>query len=186
MKNSFLLLLIFFYWNPCFTQTVVSTNLSACDKSSDPTYLHDMRLISKEIINDTLVLKIGVVRQCTYSPGSLLELKGDSLILTLTDVSELFTACECCFEIEIKVNGIPDTNFRLYEYFTASTFTNKIYEEHLEAREIRMYENKYVFPTINEMERHTEYNKLTSDSLKIGLWNFYFEDGAKIKLKVFF
>jgi hypothetical protein len=45
-----------------FAQNVLGVEISTCDKNSEPEYMHINRLISKEIINDTLLIRLGVVR----------------------------------------------------------------------------------------------------------------------------
>ena len=186
MKNTIIISLILFYWNLSCSQTVVGLNMSSCEKNSYPEYIHDNRLISNELINDTLILKIGIVRNCDYSPKAQMSLRNDSLILELTNISEVSAMCDCCFELEIKAIGISDTNYNIYGIYRFSDITDKGFIEWTETSEIHTFKNKYLFPTNEEIQSYTEFNKLNDDGLKIGLWDFIEFGTKKVKAKIFY
>ena len=93
-----------------FAQKVVWQKLIPCDNSSNSDYFHANRLIKREVINDTLNIKLGVVRNCAFIPEIKLDSNKDSLILNIQNNSVIFDVCLCYFELELKIIGLSDTN----------------------------------------------------------------------------
>ncbi len=153
-----------------FAQEVVGVEMSTCDKNSTPEFMFKNRLINQELINDTLFLRIGIVRNCALEPEVSCNKNSDSLFIHVQNVSDIWEGCICCFELEIKIIGIRDTNFTTY----------------IGNSELKKVVNKYIFPSLAQIESYQEVNQYNSDSLKIGLWNMYDDNEIRIKAKVFY
>lgn len=181
MKQLFISFFLIFSFS-AFAQQVVKTSVSACDHRSDPYFMYQNRLISKEIINDTLNLQIGIVRNCEFFPEIKVEYNSDSLVLDIQNSSELYAACECCFEMNIQLVGIPDTNFTLYNVFEATDFNKSDgFIEWTEIRKMRYHQSKYVLPTPEQIKNFAAKNKLNENGLKVGPWEIVGESGRKYK-----
>jgi len=169
-----------------FAQDVVSVGISDCDSKSDPFYIYRNRLISKEINNDTLSLQIGVVRNCSFEPKIALTQKGDSLIIEIDNISEMWMGCECCYEMNIKAIGVKDTNFVLVHKYTASDFTKEGFKEWDAYSKMISNQNKYIFPSITEIEQLEAKNCYNADSLKVGPWHIYDKATKRLIAKALF
>lgn len=167
-------------------QSVVGINKSSCDSNSDPVYMYTNRLISKRIVNDTLHLELGLVRNCSFEPKVELDLKNDSLIIKIDNVSEIWMGCICCFEMTVKVVGIKDTFFTLIEKFQNKDFTKKGIIEYEVYSEIKSYPNKYIFPSLSEITSAAPDNLMVGDSLRIGSWHFIDSVTNAINAKAFY
>lgn len=149
-------------------QELASYKLSDCDSDS---YVELMRrrIVSKEIKGDTLTLKLGFTENCCLSPKPTIQSSNDTLFLSMENVSDLYCACDCCFEMETIVLNVKDTNFVLmwgeYEVKTQSKYPKLPHE--------------YI------IDENTPINKLNSDSLKVGLWNKYVESSGR-KYEIFY
>lgn len=143
-------------------QEVVTYKLSECDSDSYVELVR-RRIVSKTVKEDTLILKLGFIENCCLSPKPSIKKSNDSLFLSMQNVSELFCACDCCFEMEIKVSNIRDTNFVLmWDKYAVKT------------------QSKYPkLPHEYQFDENTPINKLNIDSLKIGLWHEYRESSGR-------
>lgn len=186
MKKSLLILLSFLSFSKSFAQDVVGISLSACDAKTDPLFVYSNRLISKQIENDTLTLQIGVVRNCSFEPKIALIQKGDSLMIEIDNISENRMGCECCYEMNIKAIGIKDTSFALIHKFTVSDFTKEGVQNRYAYSKMTCRQNKYIFPSISEIELAPPNNNFTQDSMKIGPWHIYDEQTKKLKAKAYY
>jgi hypothetical protein len=106
--------------------------------------------------------------------------------MQIIDNSEIWCACECCFEMQMKVTGIPDTNFTFVHQIATTELTNEGYKGSIEYQELKKLKNKYIFPELQEIESKTEFNQTNRDGLKIGVWTRYFEKSKKIHFKIFY
>ncbi|TNE55776.1 MAG: hypothetical protein EP338_03100 [Bacteroidetes bacterium] len=185
MKHTITILLIITA-RGLFAQSVVGINMSNCDSNSDPEYMYANRLISKRIVNDTLHLELGLVRNCAFEPSVELHRRADSLIIEIENVSEIWMGCICCFEMIVKAVGIRDTSFTLIQKYQFEDFTKDGFTEYEVYTEIKSYPNKFIFPSITEIESATPDNQMTEDSLRIGSW--YIMDAVTnvIKAKAFY
>ncbi|MDX2361983.1 MAG: hypothetical protein QNK23_14330 [Crocinitomicaceae bacterium] len=166
-------------------QEVVHTTVSDCDKKSYPEYIRN-RLIEKELKEDTLFLNVGLVLNCCLSPMPKLIYRDDTLFLEIIDSSDIRCACVCCFEIQVKAIGIPDTNFTLIHQYEASDITNEGFIDWTEYKMLKKYKNKYIFPSPEELDNISEYDQISSSGSKIGAWNIYYDNSEKVKYKVFY
>lgn len=186
MKNLILYISLLFIGHSSFSQEVVWQKLTPCEKGSNPDYMHTNRLINKETVNDTLNIKIGVVRNCGFNSKIDLYSNKDSLILDIQNTSEIFGVCLCYFEIDIKITGLLDTNHTLYYNTEKIEFGEKELIESTEIKEFQPFSHKYIFPTFQEINAPTITSQLYQDSLKIGIWNYNFEKTTKLKTKVYY
>lgn len=185
MKHTIILLSLLSF-SISFAQDVVGISLSDCDADSSSFFVYSTRLISKKIENDTLSLQIGVVRNCGFEPKIALTQKGDSLMIEIDNISEEWMSCECCFEMNIKAIGVKDTSFTLFHKFTVSDFTKEGVKKRDAYLKMTSCQNKYIFPSISEIELAPPNNNYTLDSLKIGPWHIYDEQTKKLKAKAYY
>jgi hypothetical protein len=145
-----------------YAQEVISYKLSECDSYSNVDLVR-RRIVSKVINNDTLTLRIGFVENCCLYPKPETSRSNDTLFLSMENVSDVHCACDCCFEMDIKVFNTSDTNFVLmwgdYELNQQSKYPKLPHEYHI--------------------DENTPINKLNGDSLKIGLWYEYRESTGR-------
>lgn len=169
--------------------------MSDCARNSYPEFIHRNRLIHKELKNDTLTLQVGIVRNCSFLPIVDLNFDEDTLVLKISNTSCDYAACDCCYELELRIVGIPDTNFTLGEkflnnelvdYTNFDDFVHQEFSEWTEFEEFRYFHNKFIFPTLEEVEAITEYNQFNADSLKIGMWIEYSRRYLNNYSKVFY
>jgi hypothetical protein len=165
-----------------FSQKVVSLQMGDCKRDSYPMFMHRNRLIQKELKNDTLILRLGIVRNCSFSPMVEIDYVEDTLMLNISNISTDYAACDCCYELDLHIVGVSDTNFTLGETFMNNdivdiddfeVFIDQEFKEWIDFEEFNYHPNKFIFPTLEEVESITEYDQLYADSLKIGLWIQY-------------
>lgn len=107
-----------------FSQRIVDFQTSECERDSYPEFIHRNRLIHKKLHNDTLILQVGIVRNCSFSPEIDFNFNEDMLFLKVRNKSNDYAACNCCYELTIRVVGIADTNFTLGEKFKSGDYIN--------------------------------------------------------------
>ena len=95
-----------------YAQRVVSHQLSDCNVNRADELSGTNYFIQKQTINDTLLLQLGLVRNCEFQTRPKLSLSGDSLHIELENSSELYAACECYFDLTIRAVGITDSAFK--------------------------------------------------------------------------
>ena len=116
MKYTFTILIIIIA-RITLAQNVIDFRISNFDTSGLVVYMHQSRLISKEILNDTLKLKIGLElpgQRCNKEFGIEMELKNDSLLIAILPKSSPHLQRSHYVEIEIDAKDIKDTSFILY------------------------------------------------------------------------
>lgn len=165
----FFFLLICILTFDSIAQTIVSHHFSECDSRTIPTFIKN-RIISKEIINDTLHLSIGFTENCCAVLTPKLSWHNDTLRLGIVDSSEEWCACNCCFELNLKVVGIKDTNFILKH-------RNQV---------LLAGKNKTIFPLESEIDTIQCYNQVNQEGKNIGLWIYYFENTTVVRSKVYY
>lgn len=165
----------------CFSQTIVKQSLSSCDKNSNPEFLRN-RIVSKEIINDTLHLKIGFKGQCALDVQAKLVASNDSLSLVLLDTSDVYAFCYCCYELHLTITGVPNENFVLV-YPHHYTFYNQNGEETdtLVNEVLTEQSNKFFYPLEHQFRNIEVYTQRNAEGLRTGVWYTY--DTTKVGLK---
>jgi hypothetical protein len=182
--NIFFILFLGLQLN-AYSQEIVGKQVVPCNSPADTDYIHPNRFISKTLINDTLELKFGIVRNCDFLPQIDLNLKNDSLLLTIVNGSNFFAACKCYMEINLQVIGIQDTNFLVYYNAESFEFTENGIEEHTALKEMKELP-KFIFPTHEELNTIATTNQYYQDSLKIGLWLMDSVNQTIQQIKAFF
>ncbi len=147
----------------CFGQLRVVHRLGSCDQNSNPDYMNTNRLEHLEWREDTLVISIGLVEQCLYSPSVTARTNGDSLVLDIIDQSESYATCSCCFGLDVYVIGLLHKDYNLFNETSFIPIESK---------------PKYPFPSIEELKTPRKTNKLNDEGLKIGYW---IEKESKLK-----
>lgn len=157
-----------------YTQEVINFDVSSCSEKSYPEFIRN-RVISKELNSDTLTLRVGLVLNCCIDPDLILTYKDDSLYIEITNVATSICMCECCFELEIKATGIPNTNFQVIYKKEEWKFIDDRIPTYYSYYPLTEHSSKYAFPTPTELENYKDYsgkmNQLTNDGQKFGFWN---------------
>ncbi len=122
-----------------FAQRVVYYQLSECDMKRADELSSANFLFSKQTINDTLLLQLGLVRNCEFQTSPKLSLRYDTLFVELENSSERYAACECYFELNIHAVGITDSAFK-------SIFSN----QHKGLVEFKPYPSQFIDPNTDE------------------------------------
>ncbi len=91
---------------------MVSNQLSDCNIKRADELSGTNYFIQKQTINDTLLLQLGLVRNCEFQTIPKLSLSGDTLHIELENSSELYAPCLCYFELTIRAVGITDSAFK--------------------------------------------------------------------------
>lgn len=167
-------------------QEVVKVSISPCDTGSHPEYIYPNRLISKNLDHDTLHFDIGLVRNCSFEPEITLEQRNDSLIVQIENVSDISMACLCCYTLSVSAIGLKDTNFILVNQYIEEDISDTGFEYWTAYTEIKKYPNKFIFPSLSEIESAKPLNKMTIDSLKVGTWHFIDTTTNSLKAKSLF
>ncbi|MGL4597558.1 MAG: hypothetical protein ACRCYO_08525, partial [Bacteroidia bacterium] len=93
-----------------FSQKIEEKTNTICKNGTDVPYLVKNRLLSKKLINDTLQIRIGLVKPCNFNAAFELTKENDTLILNSIQNNFDVFVCNCYFEVEIKISDINDTN----------------------------------------------------------------------------
>lgn len=182
MKQSLLTFIFLSFGWITFSQDIVSYEISACDRFGQVEYMRENRLIDKSFVEDTLHLKLGVVRNCHFDPKITATFKPDSLLLDLRNTSELFAACQCYYEIRMDIVEIKDTNFNLYCLAEHITFSERGMEELIQIKEIFPFRSKYIFPKLSEIALSEPKNQFNAEGLTVGIWQIITDNQDKINL----
>ncbi len=152
------------------SQEIIELRLSDCDSQTNLDLLKP-RINSKKILNDTLLLSIGYKDNCCIEPKAKLNLNNDTLNIKINNTSDIWCACDCCFELDVKITGIKDTNFILVmndQVFKTST--NRFYK----------------LPEDYNINRKTPNNQHNEKGDKIGLWVSFHDNSTIIKSEEYF
>ena len=142
MTKLLLFFLLTFLVQTSFAQRVVYYQLSECDMKRADELSSANFLISKQTINDTLLLQLGLVRNCEFQTRPKLSLSEDLLHIELENSSELYAACECYFDLTIRAVGITDNAFK-------SVFLNN----NKVPVEFKPYPSQFIDPNTDEKNR---------------------------------
>lgn len=161
-------------------QQVIDVSMSNSDMRLNVAYMHRTRLLSKELVNDTLHLKIGLARRSTDHPGIELDRRGDSLIIDIQTKHHLFSRKMYYCELNITAIGIRDTSFAVYEKYLSTegdslavkdgNLVFLVEREIVNYYEVKAHPTKFDFPLPSEVESATGDNRRVNDSLKVGYW----------------
>ncbi|MBL1281548.1 MAG: hypothetical protein COA33_014830 [Fluviicola sp.] len=182
MRLSFIV--FFFVSNSLFSQEIVDYALSPCDINSR-VQLIQPRIVTRYLKGDTLFLAIGFRENCGFDLNPGASSKNDTLSLELSqprpavfdslgnEVYEdvIITMCDCCFELELSLIGIKDTNFVL--------LVNGFEFVHQDKSRIKL-PDEYVF------DKSKPINQGNKDGLRVGLWRTYFEGTKKVRTETYF
>jgi hypothetical protein len=172
---------LFFIEFVSFSQTIVDFRFAPCDSKSNTEFIHRNYLVSKSFENDTLFIRLGLVRNCSFEPEIHLSQREDSLIFELKNKANEFTACTCCYELEIAITEIQGIDFKLYLKENETVFTRDgILDEEFYSR---VNSKKYIFPSLSEIELLSINNHSNTDQLKTKTWQLFYENTAKPKIK---
>jgi hypothetical protein len=142
MTKLLLFFLLTFLVQTSFAQRVVTYQLSECNLNRADELSGTNYFIQKQTINDTLLLQLGLVRNCEFQTSPKLSLSGDALQIELENSSELYAACECYFDLTIRAVGITDNAFK-------SVFSN----HNKVPVEFKPYPSQFIDPNTDEKNR---------------------------------
>ncbi len=180
-----LILITYLFLSNCvFSQEIVDYSLSPCDVNSRVELIQP-RIISKFIYSDTLFLSIGFRENCTFDLNPAISIVNDTLYLELSEprpieldslgneIPEMVivTMCDCCFELNLSLTDIKDTNFVL--------MVNELQFFHHDSRRVKL-PDEYIF------DKSKPINQGNEDGLKIGLWKAYYEGTNKLHVETYF
>ena len=159
-------------------QEVLHHKLSSCDRNSYPEFIKD-RIVSKAIRQDTLAITIGFSANCCISFLPAITSIGDTLFLfnkpkepdSLGFVEEIVCLCDCCFELNLLIYPIRDTNFIFY-------FDNKpLHTSSEKYRTIPPRFNVYNGDTINRFDKYGH---------RQGVWRIYNQGTNALMKEIYF
>lgn len=162
--------LFVFLLNFIFSQEIVFSGLSDCDVNVFPAFVRE-RIVERHIIDDTLNMTIGFKANCCIETNPSALLSNDTLYLSTNNVSSDWCMCDCCFEMDLRISGISDTNFIL-------NVDGKVFLTHLSYR--IMLPDEYIF------DEQTPINRGNQNNLAIGLWRTFYENSKQIKFEEYY
>lgn len=173
-RKTILTLLMIVLSSSFYAQKIVAFNLSNCDRNTYPDYMYPERLIEKKFVNDTLVMRVATTQNCSFGPRITCRQEQDSLLFSFKNVSDDWSGCLCCYEIELKIAELTDTNFVPYivSYRGTDELVTRV--------------SKYVFPTLAEINSEEKINQTDSNGLKIGLWHIVDSNSNQLKTKIYY
>lgn len=83
----------------------------------------------------------------------------------------MWMGCICCYEMTVMAVDVKDTSFKLIRKYLYEDLTKEGFIEYEVYSEIKSYSNKFIFPSLDEIESITPDNQMVNDSLKIGSWH---------------
>lgn len=168
-----------------YSQEVLDVSMSSCNKDVVSEYVKN-RLIYKTSLGDTTIFSVGLVQNCGIHPKFDLIESNDTVYFSIKNTSDIRDACDCCFEFTIKALGIKDTNFVLVYSYPDFTIGKEDFIEQTEYEILKIHTNKYVFPSLDEINDSSKTNQWNTDSLKIGIWNIYYDSTSILMRKSFY
>jgi hypothetical protein len=159
-------------------QKVLRHKLSSCDRNSYPEFMKE-RIISKNVRNDTLMMTLGFSENCCISFRPAISRNGDTLSLfnkpkepdSLGFVEEIVCMCDCCFELNLLIYPIRDTNFIFY-------FDNKpLHTSSEKYRTITPRFTVYNGDTINRINKYGH---------RQGVWRIYNQGTNALMKEIYF
>jgi hypothetical protein len=107
--------------------------------------------------------------------------------MMVNDTSSMWCGCDCCFELEIKATGVPDTNFILiYEIEEDTISKNGEFGTQTNQYLLKQSASKYIFPKLSDVKKYREVNQKNDDGERIGLWEFYYEENKRINIRALY
>lgn len=166
---------IIYIWSIClfgvsYTQELLEHHLSDCDINSFAELVKN-RVSKIKLEDDTLSITLGFSANCCIELDPIIKFKSDTLYVSKNNVSNNFCMCNCCFEMDLKLNGITDTNIVVIVDNEEFKFSN--------SPNIKL-PDEYIF------DSKTPINRGNKNNLKIGLWRTYYENSKKIKIEEYF
>jgi YD repeat-containing protein len=144
---------------------LIEWNANACDNTYDPDLLVN-RITGIRVQDGITFLTINFTENCCATFKPQISFKDNKLFLMpYKKYSGDYCACNCCFSIEYKIEGLPGSGYEIY-------FQGKNVETSSD-------HYKVVQPT-GEVYKGNSINRTNRYGFKEGLWMTFYEDG-KIK-----
>ncbi len=158
-----------------FSQKIIESKLLPC-KGEIGSNIYRDRIISQTRFGDSLLLEIGFIANCAVEFSPVLTSKSDTLFLELTNVSEAYAMCDCCYNMLFYILDTTD-------YSSHKLFVNQ--------KEFKLSKSRYIdFPTNEKISRKLLKNETNAQGLKVGYWGhktkhgyyiYYYGDGSVVK-----
>lgn len=169
MKFILIILSVVYFSFDSICQELINYSMSDCDNNSFPEYIRN-RIVSKELGNDTLKLSIGFTANCCLSPKPVINHVNDTLYIEIENVSKMYCACECCFELNFVIKDEFDSSFVVVYKKMETVFKDTTFQ-YLMTYQVLLYSNnKFLFPSMEEINKHQIGNTLNDKGCRTGLW----------------
>jgi hypothetical protein len=162
--KSVVYLLFLFAFNYCFSQNLISSKLLPCNNYWEDIFRE--RIAVQKFSGDTLYLEVNLKANCSADLKPVFKSISDSLFIDLKDISEIHTACNCCYSMLFTIANIRNNSFKLF----------------LNNQEFTYSKSKYLAVPPRNIPKELLKNEFTADGLKIGYWktkvdkgNYYIE-----------
>ncbi len=169
MKYIVIIISLVYFSFDSICQELINYSMSDCDNNSFPEYIRN-RIVSKELSNDTLKLSIGFTANCCLSPKPVINHFNDTLYIEIENVSKMYCACECCFELNFTIKDKFDSALVVVYKKKETIIKDKEFQDSMTYQVLSYSKNKFLFPTMEEINRHEIDNKLNEFGCRIGLW----------------
>lgn len=172
MKSAAFLICILVLSNG-FSQKLIGYKLLPCKEAIGHNIYKD-RIISQTCSGDTLLLEIGFTQNCAAELSPALTSHNDTLFLELPNISEAYSACDCCYTMLLS---IFDTSGHAFKLFVNET-------------EFPYSKSRYIDFPPREVSKKLLKNETNPNGQKTGYWKTetkngyaisYFGDGSTYK-----
>ncbi len=144
-------------------QELVSFKILPC-KEAIGHNIYQNRIISQIRSGDTLLLEIEFIANCAVELSPTLSSRNDTLFLELTNVSEIYAACDCCYNMLLS---IFDPSGKSYKLFVDET-------------EFPYSKSRYIDFPPREIPKKLLKNKTDKEGKRIGYWKTETKNGYSI------
>lgn len=162
MKSAAFLICILILSNG-FSQKLIGYKLLPCQEAIGHNIYKD-RIISQTCSGDTLLLEIGFTQNCAAELSPSLTSRNDTLFLELSNISEIYAACNCCYTMLLF---ILDTSGHAYKLFVNET-------------EFPYSKSRYIDFPPREVSKKLLKNETNPNGQKIGYWKTETKNGYSI------
>lgn len=145
-------------------------NTSDCSEILDPNRLNT-RIVSLTQTLDTTFIEISFSEDCCLDPQPKISFQNSTLSIELNSKNQkVICECKCCYNMELVVTGIKESNFRT-TFNKEEIFLSDLYY-------------KDTFPEVYEIINGDTVNRKNIYGHKTQDWYEYFENSKVVKSKI--
>ena len=163
MKSAAFLICILILSNG-FSQKLIDYKLLPCNEIVGH-HLYRNRIISQTKSGDSLILEIGFIANCAIEFSPTLSSRNDTLFLDLTNISEIYAACDCCYNML---------------FYIADTTDNSSYNLLVNKEEFKFSKSRYIDFPPREVSKKLLKNQTNKEGKRIGYWKVKTKNGYYI------